>query len=458
MHFTQGKTEYGWRTVEGHRGSIPVVVAEESFADRMRLAGMPKGYPHTVAPGFRRFFHVSLLGSFVSNFAASVATQCLLGGFFADATPQVWMLKDLAPALIAAIVANKVVSYEGRPKFWIVVSAVLTQSAVIADLFITSLVEPQHYLIAAVVTSTLKQSAFLMFFVARACALQHFATNQNLAEVTKKFNSFGMVNFTVATALGIAFTTAVPNFSIQIVTVLCCAVMTVITQYVSMAPIAFRVLTPGTASVVFRKFIESDFNSVPTPDDVSEMLGMSGHAPPYPFSDFYLVNPPVPSLDVSFATIDSSVIVLNDTLKCTIGLWPLNLSPSRRCWRRAMRVLSSILWGSNSVKTQLTHGDMRLVLFVWKGCDVKGLLCAHLMIHAAIAAHGDDLAALQAFLKECSRNNCKLWMQKAELLMLHMKNAGWDVNTVPIDSVEMRVSLMFQQADEDDDHGESEGD
>lgn len=81
------------------------------------------------------------------------------------------------------------------------------------------------------------------------------------------------------------------------------------------------------------------------------------------------------------------------------------------------------------------------------------------MLHAAMLAHGDHPEKLRAHLKECAVN-IKLWMQKTELLLHHMRRVGWDVSTIPLDALDMRISSMFDARDlsdmEDDDDSTGE--
>ncbi|PWU85677.1 hypothetical protein C4B63_148g2 [Trypanosoma cruzi] len=69
---------------------------------------MPRGYPESCEVGFRRYFLLSLCSSSVSSFASSIGFQSILNGFFLGSSPQLWMMKDLLPALAAAYLANRI--------------------------------------------------------------------------------------------------------------------------------------------------------------------------------------------------------------------------------------------------------------------------------------------------------------------------------------------------------------
>eukprot|EP00658_Telonema_sp_P-2_P062859 TRINITY_DN51533_c0_g1_i1.p1 TRINITY_DN51533_c0_g1~~TRINITY_DN51533_c0_g1_i1.p1 ORF type:complete len:144 (-),score=22.06 TRINITY_DN51533_c0_g1_i1:26-457(-) len=93
-----------------------------------------------------------------------------------------------------------------------------------------------------------------MHFVARASILQHFATHQNLGEIQKKFNSFGMVNFTIASALGIGFTTLCGSFTAHFVAIVVASTLSIGLTYASTSHFAFRVLTPATGQLVVQAY------------------------------------------------------------------------------------------------------------------------------------------------------------------------------------------------------------
>jgi hypothetical protein len=456
---------------------IPVPQAQDNWArERLSLLGMPRGYPHTCARGFRRYFYLSVGAAFVGNFGTSIATQTLLGGFFAEASPRVWMLKDLAPAIFAAVIANKVISYEGRPKFWLVVYALLTNISTITDMYIPSMVPPKYLLAAAVLTSMVKQSALLMFFVTRAACLQHFATHNNLAEFTKKFNSFGMVNFTVAMALGIAYTSFVTNFHVQLATVVVCCAANTTLNYLSVSRIAFRVLNPTTAHVVCRRFIASEGTDVMSPTDVSKVLGMWGtvvHDTKCDMTDALQIGPPLSSVRVRAETLKQELIA-HPSLPFAFGVWSLShldegrslvsripvvgraIVSAGKSASKACRALYRIATGgTDSDKVALAARqlgkDVRLSVLVGADCNNKNLMCACLIAYAALVELQSAVATntttlpqsteeLSAFLRKCCHEH-KDWAQKADLLLSRLKELGWETDSLSIDPAELRFSM-----------------
>eukprot|EP00331_Platyophrya_macrostoma_P023014 CAMPEP_0176442798 /NCGR_PEP_ID=MMETSP0127-20121128/22036_1 /TAXON_ID=938130 /ORGANISM="Platyophrya macrostoma, Strain WH" /LENGTH=421 /DNA_ID=CAMNT_0017827893 /DNA_START=387 /DNA_END=1652 /DNA_ORIENTATION=- len=412
------------------------------------MVGMPKGYPHTCAPGFARYFYLSVAASFVGSFATSIATQTLLGGFFADSSARVWMLKDLAPAILAALIANKMVSYELRPKFWLVVYAILTNVSTITDMFIPSLVPAQYLLPAAVVTSLVKQSAFLMYFISRASALQHFATHNNLAEFTKKINSFGMVNYTVATAVGIAFTSLVTTtFEAQLMVVIVGCCLNTLLNYLSMQPIAFRVVNATTGHYIFRRFVLSNYTSVPTPEDVNEALGFRGvvRHEADEMTDRIVFGPPLDALEWGGARPGGMTVVHAD-LPFGIGLF--EMKPQR------MRLGGA--WDVSKPPPTTRRSDLlfhsrseRMVLLVERSCDVRHVIAAVLMMYTAAMQPPHripDRAALLLFLRDDCLEHHKHYLKRADTLMQQLKSEGWDTQNVLLDPLDMRVSLHEKEA------------
>lgn len=300
--------------------------------------GMPEGYPDTTADGFRRFFYLSQGSAFVSNFSSSIGYQSLLSGFFLTASPQMWMLKDLIPALLAAYMANRVVSYENRPKFWFCVSVFMSNVTVMTDMLIPTLA-PSYLVVAAITTSTVKQSASLMYFIARASALQHFSINNNLADITKKFNSFGMVNYTIASALGIVFCTYMASFPVQVATALVCCAVNMVLAPMSMNFIAFRILNFTTISLIMRSYVEH--NTVLSPEQVSDILGvrmkLSFDRDPNDMQELLYISPPLSKMHIRSDQLDRDVLFVSQHESFMLALWkptrvPLTLRESWARW------------------------------------------------------------------------------------------------------------------------------
>eukprot|EP00758_Cryptobia_borreli_P002085 Tbor_TRINITY_DN2770_c0_g1::TRINITY_DN2770_c0_g1_i1::g.15265::m.15265 len=315
--------------------------------------GMPRGYPSSCAEGYSRFFYFNLAASFFSSFSMSIATQALLSGFFAESTAQIWMIKDLAPSLIAAYLANRVASYELRPKYWMMISVFMTQASIFVDLLIPGNISPDLYLWGAIASSIVKHNATLMHFVARASILQHFATHQNLGEIQKKFNSFGMVNFTVASAMGILLTTYIPSFYLQLAVVSLSSCISISCTYYGVKHTSFCVLTPVTAQLSFQSYLKcptdvvsSDgtraitpkrFSSVLTTEEVNDIVGFKAVIPQDQcMDDVFVVNPKLETLKMTLKggtvvpTSDRTekydyefegTLLQHHHLHFTIGLW-----------------------------------------------------------------------------------------------------------------------------------------
>ncbi|KAG5470596.1 hypothetical protein LSCM1_01841 [Leishmania martiniquensis] len=460
LSFAQGMTDYRWRIVPGTDNVYaPAVKHRETVSHRLRLLGMPKGFPDTTAPGFERFFYLSLSSSFVSNFASSIGYQSLLNGFFLGSSPQLWMLKDLVPALLAAYMANRVVSYENRPKFWFVVSVFMNNVTVISDMLIPSLL-PNHLLAAAIVTSTVKQSSALMYFVTRASALQHYAINNNLAELTKKFNSFGMVSYTIATALGILYCTYIANFTVQILTVSVCCLTNMFLSSMSMMPITFRLLNFDTMKLLLRAFI-MERNRIMTPREISDLLGVrmlpasalkeAGIALDAATRLLY-ISPPVDKLQIRSDTLEEDVLYVNNDHMFMLALWKPSPSPLtlRERWQRCeLPAFPRIFRNGGCLRRTAEVFDdearfrgQRLVLLIHQKCPAKQLITAYLVMYTAVLQHAGTEAELRRFLRTCHAEQ-ELWHVRGEEFAEMLQAADWDVDLPILDHHDFRMSELI---------------
>lgn len=456
--FSQGTTDYCWRSVPCREYTKePRVLRSETTVNRLRLFGMPKGYPDTTAYGFQRFFYLSQASSFVSNFSSSIGYQSLLNGFFLGSSPQLWMLKDLVPALLAAYLANRVVSYENRPKYWFAVSVFMNNVSVISDMLIPTLF-PAHLLVAAIITSTVKQSSALMFFVTRAAALQHFATHNNLAELTKKFNSFGMVNYTIATALGIVYCSYITSFAVQLVTAVVCCGINMMLSPMAMNPIAFRILNFTTIRLVMYSYVKE--RKILSPEDVSSQLGVRMLARlPEDTADRHsllYISPPIDKLIIRSDTLEEDVLYVSNNGLFMIALWEPSLVPLtvRECWLRwelpgALRVVRKLksFWRTfrtdkGTRKAEMIFGGKRLVLLVHTKCTPRDLMAAYLIMYTATLQHATTELQLRTFIRECQHEQAK-WQRDAAELRENLGLVNWDVNLLSIDHPDFRMSDLI---------------
>ncbi|ORC88283.1 uncharacterized protein TM35_000171550 [Trypanosoma theileri] len=455
MGFSQCKRKFTWKDSETKPGVVRLVSSQEmSFLLRLRFFGMPQGYPNTCAVGFRRYFLLSMCSSSMSSFSSSIGYQSILNGFFLGSSPQLWMMKDLLPALAAAYMANRIISYENRPKFWFLMSVVMHNLSVLAEMVIPSLV-PHHLLITAVVTSCMRQSASLMFLVTRACALQHFAVSNNLAELTKKFNSFGMVIYTIFTALGIAYTSVVTSLSAQLLTVLFCCGLNLVISYMSMSNIAFRVLNITTLSVVLREYVGKcgkHSRRIPTPEEVSRLIGVSmvDRGAVTTCNDrtcLLYVSPPVCKLRIRADRLNEDVVYVCKSEMFLLALWePLGPLSLRESWLRweAPHMWRRLFARSSAARREARIREKfrkRLVLLVHQDCDQLHLLTAYLLAYTALLYHSNTVSELCSFLRSC-HNEQALWLHYARELRDSLHHVGWDVEQLSLDPPDFRLSNL----------------
>ncbi|KAL7700074.1 Vitamin B6 photo-protection and homoeostasis [Lotmaria passim] len=464
--FSQGLTDFYWRENETNKGVFqPAVLHRETISNRIRLFGMPKGYPATTAVGFRRFFYLMQVNSFTADFSACIGYQSLLSGFFLASSPQMWMLKDLFPALIAAYMANRLVSYESRPKQWFCVSVLLRNLTIISDMVIPSAV-PNHMVLAAVVSAVLKQSSALMFFITRAAALQHYAIDNNLAELTKKFNSFSMVTFTLATALAIVYCSFLTSFTAQLTTILVCCVANMTLSYMAYYPIAFRILNPRTMQVLLHAYVTQS-GRVMTPQEVSDLMGIrmspvsaivaGDHAKVDLATHLLYISPPIDKLLIRSDRIMDDLLYLHSSGSFLLALWrpsdvPLSL---RELWRRYelpslprfLRKVSRWSWRGRSraaAAVETVFRGHRLCLLVQHQCTPQDLVTAYLIMYTAILQHATTEEALRVFIQECHAKQ-EVWDAKGKELYEELRAVNWDVDLPALDHRDFRVSQLLVQ-------------
>jgi hypothetical protein len=80
---------------------------------------LPRGYPHTVAPGYLGYTSWLAVGLFAHSLTVMVSTNALLSGFFAEMSAASWLMKDLLPPLVAGTLASRIRTLEANPKRWL---------------------------------------------------------------------------------------------------------------------------------------------------------------------------------------------------------------------------------------------------------------------------------------------------------------------------------------------------
>ena len=381
---------------------------------------MPKGFPNTVADGYRSFFYHTNANVFVLAFSMTVSTQALLGGFFAGSTASIWMLKDLAPTVLSAVAANYFVSLEDRVKFWFVVASLVTQGAIIAEFLIPTIIPPAHFLVAAATTSFLKGTGVLMTGVTRATILQHFATSQNMGDLTKKLQSVAMVAWTLCGALGLAFVSVFPSFSVRFGAVCCCCVASFVLTFRAVCSANLRILTKTALGVILDVYSQSKFSQVPTPKDVARVSGVLASNPPTLLSEI-TVNPLLTLLESitesSFAEA-SSLKIAHRQCCFSLGLWNVKQSSRFGVFPRPSRE--------------------SVVLLIHKECDLTDLLTG-LMLSRAILERKSECSLRKALQEEL--NEIEVWATRAMNLYNELRVAGWDTGTCAVEFIENRISI-----------------
>lgn len=475
-YIQQGVTQYKWIDSPAYETQVLWIGPKDSLKKQFRKLGMPEGFPSSVAPDYQSFFYYSLIGAGVSNFSSAIGFQCLLSGFFLSSTPQLWVLKDLFPALLATYLANNVVSYENKPKRWYFMSTLLYNFTSISDIFISSL-SADFMVAASVCSSVMKQSSALMFLVTRSCALQHFAIGNNLGELTKKLNSYSMVVYTLASAAGTAFCYFVPNFYIKLSVAIGCLVFnqTFMTKLI-LSSIHYRILNLTTMTLLVDYYNQQKHVStgvgegkkVLSPKEVSRALGIFEVLPKNlrGVSQLLCISPPLKKLIIQGSTLYKDVLFTSVSRSFLIGLFPASRFPLtwRQCFKRRelpdrikafnkrisflspSRFLDFIQCLASGKRKPLKglkdiFGGKQLTLLVQVGCPAEDVVFANYLLLTAILQHGESEESVRSFLRNCEKEEEK-WRREADNLRGLLKGAGWDVVCPMLDHPDFRLKSL----------------
>lgn len=504
QYICQGTTKYKWVDSPGYETKVLFVEPGDSVRNSLHNLGMPEGFPSTVAPGYKPFFYYSLVGSSISNFSSAIGFQCLLSGFFLSSTPQLWVLKDLFPALLATYLANSVVSYESKPKKWYFISSLFYNFTSIVDIFVSSL--PSDFMVfAAVWTSVLKQSSALMFLVTRSCALQHFAIGNNLGVLTKQLNSFAMVIYTLASAAGTVFCYFVPHFYIQVAVALGCLIcnQTFITKRI-LSSIHYRILNLTTMTLLVDCYHHQRSLSkwckdgeqeercggrkVLSPEEVSRILGNFEKLPKElrGIDKLLYISPPLKKLVIHASTLHKDILFTSASQSFSIGLFHTSCVPltwresmKRREWPERFKMWKVKLL--NLFRTTFSplccmkkffckekvqarvRGDVfrgkKLVLLVQVACPGDDVIFANYLLLTAILRHSESEQSLRTFLRRCeqdemnneevekvgeARRIAKKWREEGETFRELLKTAGWNTTCPMLDHPDFRLRTMLR--------------
>ena len=164
---------------------------------------LPRGYPHSVAPGFGGYMGWLGAGLFAHSFTVMVSTNALLSGFFAEMSAASWLMKDLLPPLVAGALASRIRSLEANPKRWLGAACFANSLLGVTEFMIPHLLPKESWMVLAICTNVGKMTGYLVIGASRAVLQKTLASGENLGEVTARLGTLGMLMhcFGAATAL-----------------------------------------------------------------------------------------------------------------------------------------------------------------------------------------------------------------------------------------------------------------
>ncbi|KAI8817291.1 vitamin B6 photo-protection and homoeostasis-domain-containing protein [Fimicolochytrium jonesii] len=160
--------------------------------EKLAIAFLPKGYPHSITPDYTPYTLYSFLHSVTGTLTGTLSTQALLLALGMSASTSAglaattnWIIKDgfglLGGVVYAALTANR---FDSSPKRYRFLAAVSIQLATIAEL-LTPLV-PHLFIPLAGLSNICKNIGWLAASATKASMHKGFTREDNLGDVTAK--------------------------------------------------------------------------------------------------------------------------------------------------------------------------------------------------------------------------------------------------------------------------------
>eukprot|EP00949_MAST-11_sp_MAST-11-sp1_P000331 g331.t1 len=236
---------------------------------------LPQNFSVSVPPSYFKYTKWYALGAVASSACMVLSTQSMLYaiGLGAGAIPVAaalnWVLKDglgqLGGVLFASMVNRR---FDADPKRWRVVAA--------AALDISSLLEaatplfPTLFLPVAAIANAGKNISWLAASATRAGIHLSFALQSNLADLTAKAGSQGVVASTIGTAIGIGISPLLGSSPSHILPVLLMgSAIHLGSMLKALTFVSLASLNAQRGEIVALDFIASGGARVPSPDDVA---------------------------------------------------------------------------------------------------------------------------------------------------------------------------------------------
>ena len=219
---------------------------------------LPKGYPTTVEPGYLNYIQWQAISSISGTVCGCLSMQSLLyaAGIGAEmslplAATMNWIIKDglgqMGGILFASLVNNK---FDTNPKYYRMLASISMELASFIELLLP--LAPQYFLVGASIANIGKNIAFLASSASRAAIHKSFASHGNLADITAKSGSQGILCSLLGTSIGISLAAFNQNaYLYTCLSFVSCALISIFACYLSLKSVTLTSLTTTVLDHIF---------------------------------------------------------------------------------------------------------------------------------------------------------------------------------------------------------------
>lgn len=193
-------------------------------------------------PGFGQFVAYNSVSTAAGAVAGSMATTTLLGVFFVDSTPIMWLFKDLAPAVASVILASTFADSDRKPKRTLCGAVAAVQASFACDLAAASLLPVDALVALCALTSMVRCAGMLALGASRATLIRNMSIDGNVGDLTTRVSGATVLAYTVGGAIGLAISAAVTNPAMQAGGVVALSGVACVTAYHAARGVIMRVV------------------------------------------------------------------------------------------------------------------------------------------------------------------------------------------------------------------------
>ena len=198
------QTVFSWSQNTALYAKETPIMTLRSITGNLVSVFLPKGYPDSVNPDYRRYIIGQSISTLFSSAGGVLSLQCLLHavGLGAGSIPLAaalnWVIKDglgqIGGVLFASLVNNR---FDAEPKRWRFLSSLSLECSSFIEL-LTPLA-PYYFIPIAAVANVGKNISWLAASASRAAIHNSFSIYENLADVTAKAGSQTILFSTIGT-------------------------------------------------------------------------------------------------------------------------------------------------------------------------------------------------------------------------------------------------------------------